>query len=164
MDIAEVKKLYMYNDWANARILQTAEQVSAAQLIAPTTHSHGDLRNTLIHTLNAEWTWRVRWQGVSPTTVLSAADLPTLQAIRVRWQTEEQHMWAFLDTLHPADLVRMITYTTTKGVQSAQPLWQLLLHVVLHGMQHRSEMAAMLTAYGYSPGDIDFIVFVREQG
>ncbi len=66
MDIAEVKKLYIYNDRANARILQTAEQISAAQLIPPTTHSDGNLRNTLIHTLNAKWPWRVRWQGVSP--------------------------------------------------------------------------------------------------
>jgi uncharacterized damage-inducible protein DinB len=37
-----------------------------------------------------------------------------------------------------------------------------MAHLVNHGTQHRSEAAAMLTEYGYSPGDIDFIIYLRE--
>jgi uncharacterized damage-inducible protein DinB len=41
-------------------------------------------------------------------------------------------------------------------------LWHLLVHVLNHGTQHRSEAALLLTSYGQSPGDLDLILFLRE--
>jgi uncharacterized damage-inducible protein DinB len=32
--------------------------------------------------------------------------------------------------------------------------------LLIHSIQHRSEAAAMLTDFGRSPGDIDYIFFV----
>src|SRR6266567_9159147 len=99
MLIEYFRTLYDYNYWANAKILDAAGQVSDVQFIEETPDSHGSLRGTLVHTLSAEWLWRSRWQGTSPTTQLREADLPdlpTLEAIRARWHEEEQQMRALL--------------------------------------------------------------------
>jgi uncharacterized damage-inducible protein DinB len=53
-------------------------------------------------------------------------------------------------------------YKTTRGEEMKNILWQAMMHVVNHGTQHKSEAAAMLTEFNHSPGDIDFITFLRE--
>ncbi len=153
------KTLYDYNYWANELILRTAEQVSAEQFTARTSHSMGSLRGTLVHTLMAEWIWLARWQGVSPTERLREEDFPTLAAIRARWREEEEKMRAFLSALSESALTRVVRYTNTRGAAFERPLWEMLVHVVNHGTQHRAETAAILTALEHSPGDFDFIYF-----
>jgi uncharacterized damage-inducible protein DinB len=152
--------LYDYNYWANGWVLDAAEHLSEAQLNTPTQNGHDSLRGTLVHMLGAEWMWRSRWQGVSPTAALSEDDFPTLEAIRKRWHLEEQQMRAFLATLNDENLTRIIQYTNTQGQVYAPPLWQMMAHLVNHGTQHRSEVALMLTELGHSPGDLDLLVFL----
>jgi uncharacterized damage-inducible protein DinB len=90
--------------------------------------------------------------------------LPTFQALQERWEREAQALQDFLTALTDDDLNRTIRYKTTTGNAMANVLWHLMAHVVNHGTQHRSEAAMLLTGYGYSPGDLDLIVFLREGG
>ena len=163
MNKQDIQLLYKYNRWANTRILNAASNLTPEQFLAPASFPHRELRGTLTHVLFAEWLWRSRLQGESPTHHFKPEDFPTFDSLRARWREEEKAMNSFIEGLTDEKLSGTIQYKTTKGVVMENVFWQVMTHVVNHGTQHRSEAAAILTELGQSPGDIDLIVFLREQ-
>ena len=163
MNKQDIQLLYKYNHWANKRILNAASNLTHEQFLAPASFPHRELRGTLTHALFAEWLWRSRLQGKSPTHHFKPEDFPTFDSLRSRWREEEKAMNSFVQGLTEEKLSSIIQYKTTKGVVMENVFWQVMTHVVNHGTQHRSEAAAILTELGQSPGDIDLIVFLREQ-
>lgn len=163
MNTNDVLTLFNYNYWANAKIMELAGTLDEAQFVEPARVSFNSLRGTLIHILGTEWMWRMRCQeGVSPAAMITEINFPTLNAIRLGWQTEEQAMRNYLVQLEDIDLYHKISYTTTRGTHFETPLWQILVHVVNHGTQFRGEAAVVLSEKGLSPGDLDFIRYLRE--
>ena len=160
MNKQDILTLYQYNQWANARIFNTAAKVTHEQFLAPASFPHGGLRSTLVHALFAEWLWRQRWEGTSPTSRFKPEEFPTFPSLQARWLTEEKLLLDFVDDLTDDRLNSTFRYTDTKGRPFTRVLWHAMAHVVNHGTQHRSEAAAMLTEFGCSPGDIDFIYFL----
>lgn len=162
MDTQDIRMLYEYNRWANARILGSAAQISDAQFLAPGDFPHGGLRGTLVHTLFAEWAWRMRWQGSPSNLRLKPEDFPTVASLKTRWLEEERLLMEFVAGLTDEKLQAAFDYTSTEGGRHRRVLWEAMAHMVNHGTQHRSEAAAMLTDLGHSPGDIDLIVYLNE--
>ena len=164
MNKQDILTLYKYNQWANAKILNAAANVTEEQFLAPAKFPHGGLQGTLVHALSAEWIWRKRWEGISPSALLRPAEFPTFDSLRTRWEVEENELMAFVDRLTDERLNRTFDYRSTKGEPFTRILWHAMVHVVNHGTQHRSEAAAQLTDFGQSPGDIDLIYFLMQFG
>ena len=162
MNIAAIHSLFNYNYWVNQRILETTACLSNEQFITPGAVSHASLRGTLAHALSAEWAWLRRCQGSSPRGLPSEDDFPDLESLARCWQEEEKAMRSYLAGLTDDDLNSIIRYSRTGGARFETPLWQILLHVINHGTQTRSEAAVLLTQFGHSPGDLDYMIFLRE--
>jgi uncharacterized damage-inducible protein DinB len=158
---AYVATLYDYHAWANQRVLIAARSLGPDDLDSTPLAGLASLRSILVHTLSAAWTWRSRLEGVSPTSLLKPADFPSLDTISTRWAEEDQALRAHIAGLDDLALQREVAYTTTSGAAFVTPCWQILAQVANHGTQHRSEAAALLTALGSSPGDLDMIIFFR---
>jgi uncharacterized damage-inducible protein DinB len=160
MNKQDVLLLYRYNQWANAKILEAATKVTQEQFLALASFPHGGLRGTLVHTLSAEWIWRKRWEGTSPTSVLNPDEFASFESLRTRWAEEERQLMDFVDRVTDENLNSPFRYTNTSGKPFTRVLWQAMAHLVNHGTQHRTEAAALLTDLGHSPGDIDLIYFL----
>ena len=162
MNNRDILTLYQYNQWASRKILDAARNVTQEQFLASAAFPHGGLRGTLTHILFAEWIWRNRWEGTSPTTRFKPEEFPTLEDLLQRWQEEETRLMEFVEGLTDERLALPFHYNNTKGVPKENILWHAMAHVVNHGTQHRAEAAAMLTEFGCSPGDLDMIYFLGD--
>jgi uncharacterized damage-inducible protein DinB len=163
MNKQDIQLWFDYNQWANTRILKAASALTDEQFLSSASFPYGGLRGTLTHTLFAEWLWRKRWEGESPTVGPKPEDFPTFQALKTRWAEEEEKLMKFVASCSEDKLNQVVQYKSLKGDPFENVLWQMMAHVVNHGTQHRSEAAAMLTDLGHSPGDIDMILFLREK-
>ena len=162
MNRDEIKLLFQYNDWANDRILDTAEKLSPEQLAAENEFGWGSLRGALVHLMDAEYAWRVLLKDGEHVEWLQPQDFPDVAAIRARWDEEREAFSDYLDKLSDDDLLSTISYEGDDGMRH-RVLWHCLAHVVNHGTQHRSECAALLTGFGHSPGNLDFVVFLNQR-
>ncbi len=160
MNKQDLLTLYQYNQWANARILGAAENVALAQFLADASFPHGGLRGTLTHILFAQWIWRSRWEGDSPTFRIKPEEFPTFDSLKERWLLEEILLMKFVEGVRDEQLNNPFQYRNTRGQPKEIILWYSMAHLVNHGTQHRAEAAAMLTDFGCSPGDVDMIYFL----
>jgi uncharacterized damage-inducible protein DinB len=163
MNLPSLHILFDYNFWANGRLLATAQKVTERHFLAPAEFPYGGLRGTLTHILEAEYAWRVRFEGQGHlATDILETEFPTLAALEARFKEEESAMRAYLSRLREEDLDKPVAYPIEDGKTRERLLWHCLVHVVNHGTQHRSEAAALLTRFGHSPGDLDFTVFLND--
>jgi uncharacterized damage-inducible protein DinB len=160
MNKADIQHLVDYLYWVNGRILDAAEQLEGDQLTRSSPPTTRDLRATLVHVLDVEWSWRLNLQGRLDEAEqdLRPEDYPDVAAIRAHWARDEAEMRAWLASLTDADIAAEVRSELTKN---RLPLWQGLLHVVFHGIQQQADAATLLTLAGHSPGDIGYLEMLR---
>ena len=165
MFVEALRRLYAYNGWATGRILDAAELLTPDQLHAPGQAGHGSIRDTLVHLLDAHRGWLSWWDGSlsaeeSYNLRADPADFPDVPALRRFLAEIERKTQAFVSALEADDPGRVYGWDLPDGRRWEMPLWGMMLHVANHGTQHRAEVAAMLTAFGHSPGDLDLVYYL----
>jgi uncharacterized damage-inducible protein DinB len=164
MFASATRTLYDYNAWANARVLDASAHLTDEQFLGKIEGGYGSLRDTLVHIVDAEWMYLERWRGRSPNSVWDPNAFPSVSSIHEKWTSVAAETRAFVNDLDDASLERVVSYVNTQGETWAYPLWQQMHHQVNHATQHRSEVAIQLTRYGHSPGWLDYLLFIDEQG
>lgn len=160
MKLAEIGALFDYDAWATDRILAQAAKLTPEQFATAPNATAPGVRQLLAHTLIAQRLWRTRFETGTSNVGVRAEDALDVAALRQRWAAERQAMHAHLDTLSDDDLDRPFRFAR-RGEMAEATRWQILFQLINHGTQHRAEIAAILTDYGHSPGDLDFFFFVQ---
>jgi uncharacterized damage-inducible protein DinB len=150
--------------WTNRRLLESAQRLPDGAWAAEAHVTTRDLRATLVHELDVEWSWRLALEGRPESEWGEAAELqpedfPTVPALRERWTVESEALRAWVATLDDDDLAE----ETQPGLASRPlPRWMFVQHLVSHGAQQAADAATLLSAAGASPGDIGFLEYIGE--
>ena len=164
MRVSDLLALYDYSYWANARLFPVLATLTDEEFTREVAGSYGSIRNTLVHMMSAESGWLDRCGGPERGERLNPTDFPTLDAVVTRWAIYEAQMRQFLGSLTDEDLTRSVVYTIPPlGVSGSGCVGELLHHAVNHNIHHRGQVALLVRALGYVPGNVDILFYYTER-
>jgi len=152
----EIRFLFDYDRWATRKVLDALDGIDPVVWGLAGVVGERGLGSILVHHLGSSRRWRKLFDGepMDEGDRLELQPLLTVDELRAGWDDE----WTAVDLWLPA-----LTDDAIAELDEGIPIWQLLVHVVNHGTQHRSEAAALLTADGRSPGELDLFDFAEAQ-
>jgi len=159
-----IRALYGYNEWANDKILEAASKVNSEDLSRKSEQSPKGITATLAHAVGTQIFWLGEWREPGSFSQSWFKGLDSFEGVREGFAKSHRALAEYLEGLNNSDLERRITppewWGNTPGVRF--PLWHIMLQVIEHSQQHRSEVAQAISAAGSSPGELDYIDFAIE--
>lgn len=145
-----IHKLIDHVKWADAALLAALRATPGSDTRALTLYAH-------VVAVEAVWLARIagRPADVAIWPSLEIDDVANLAARSAR------ELDAFVASLEPDDLNRVIDYRNSAGVPFRSTIEDILLHVALHGAYHRGQVALVIRGGGGEPASTDYIAFIR---
>jgi uncharacterized damage-inducible protein DinB len=159
----EIRRLYDYDAWANARTLNACAALTQDQLTRDLGNSFGSVRDTLVHIVGAQMIWLDRLHGAPPAGMAKPEAYPDMAAVRAQWAETESTLRAYVSGLSAADLDRILEFSNAKGVVFRDQIGNILQHLANHGSYHRGQITTLLRQLGAKPVSTDMIGFYRER-
>jgi uncharacterized damage-inducible protein DinB len=163
MQADEIRFLFEYHFHANRLIWDACIlKVDAEAFTRPLEYSVGSIRNQCIHMMSVDERWISGMMGKPVPDFLQPEDFPTHDSVRARWDEVEALLRDYLNTLTDEEVNRGIQMQTREGSKPGKT-WQVLLHVINHGTDHRAQILAMLFSLGAPTLPQDLMSYIWSQ-
>ena len=140
-----------YNNWANAQLLAACQSLTTDQLAAAAPGAYGTIRDTLIHIVRAEALNVGRLTGIRPQPSFKWEDPPTLAALAA---FADQVAGALLDTIQRVPPTHIV-HEQEDGKTFDYQARVLFMQVIIHGVEHRTNITTILNGHGLSAPEVD---------
>ena len=143
---------FKYNLWANLRLLDACAHLSDAQLDVTTKGTFGSVRETLMHLFSAEegYARHFNFTGPAPTPRLKElTTFPGFDELRRRAERSGKELIAIAEQ---GDLSQILYLD---GGTYDAPVIVVLIQAVNHGIDHRSQIATLLSQQDIEPPELD---------
>ncbi len=158
MNAAVFRQFYAYHFAENRKIWDTfVTTLSDEQFNQDVAYSVGSVRKQLVHLMSCDNYWFSALRGLELPDMYDPADFPDRTIIRIHWDRIEQNMRDYLAQLRDDML---FDRPFPDGEDHKLILWQVLLHVVNHGTDHRAQLLRLLNDLGLNTSAQDYIFYV----
>jgi uncharacterized damage-inducible protein DinB len=160
MNASAFRHLYGYHFTQNHQIWDAyITPLSQEQFTRKVDYSAGSVRNQVVHVMSVDDTWFSALRGVEVPKSLNPAGFDDRSIIRAHWDHVERNMRDYLSALRDDMLLEK---PCPEGEDKDLVLWQVLLHVVNHGTDHRAQLLRFLNDLGVKTGPQDYIFYVYD--
>lgn len=160
MNADAFRHFYNYHFAENRKIWDTyITPLPYAQFVQNTDYSVGSVRNQIVHLMNVDEVWFSALRDVEFPESYNPSDFDDRKIIRAHWDEVEQNMRDYLAKLQDD---RLFEKPFADGEDKDLILWQVLLHVVNHGTDHRSQLLRLLNDLGVKTTSQDYIFYVYD--
>ncbi|HEX2696995.1 MAG TPA: DinB family protein [Anaerolineales bacterium] len=158
MNVNAFRHFYNYHIAENHNLWELVMQLSKEQFTEPMEYSRGSVRDQVLHLISCDDSWFSGLRGVPIPEDLKSADYPERSGIRAHWDNVEKSMRDYLTNLTDA----MLSEKPLGGEDKDLITWQVLLHVVNHGTDHRAQLLRVLNDMGLKTTSQDYIFYVYD--
>ncbi len=161
MNADAFRHFYDYHFSENRKIWDRyVTPLSHEQFTQHVNYSHGSVRDQIVHIISADDTWFSQLRGVEMPADFPPADVDDRDLIRAHWDKVEQNMRDYLANLR--DELFFDKPFPDHDEDKDLILWQVLLHVVNHGTDHRAQLLRLLNDLGVKTEYQDYIFYVYD--
>ena len=163
MDKNDILELFEYNVWAEGRLIASLEEMKPEDFSRDMGSSHGGIRGTLLHMVNAENIWTNRLAG-EPIVPLQDSEVKSLADFKSHWDSLNKRLSGLIGSWTDEYLHSPFGYQDSKGNKYTQPRIWGLSQLFNHFTYHRGQIVAMQRQLGYKPVNTDLIGYYRQKG
>lgn len=151
--------LFEYNFTLNRYLWDSIMTLSDAQFVKEVRYSHGSIRNHVVHIAGVEARWLRRIVGHPDPASFKPepGDFLTRESGRALWNSVSEDVEAYISDLTDDQL-------NAEPPGQTEPVWQILMQLILHSIDHRAQMLRLLYEYGAPTFDQDLILYLMQRG
>lgn len=161
MDSDSLRTLLRYNYASHRHLWDSIMQLTDEQYVEEVPYSVGSVRNHMTHLISTDERWIARLLGTELPSRLRPEDCPTRETTLRRWEGMEAFVMPYVDDLDEVEARRQVNYDIPhRGGKKINYVWQVLVHLVNHGTDHRSQILRLLNEFGVPTFEQDFIIYL----
>jgi uncharacterized damage-inducible protein DinB len=159
MNADAFRHLYGYHFAQNRETWNAVLELSDEDFVAGTAYSHGSVRDQVLHIATVDDAWFGGLLGETEPSDPEPDQVADRAGIRAYWDEVERRMREYLDDLTDDALPG---YPWEDGEDKDLALWQVLIHVVNHGTDHRAQLLRQLHDLGVKTSSQDYVFYAYD--